>query len=340
MRASVPLVADLDDHHKCMLRFRAGASPAAVSARREQLARPRTNPHLKPRTSFRAWEQSWLERNERAAPSSERLHRLDRTCSNDTYQLAQHLAATQHLAYNTFQRSNPPLHARSPPPRPQAAPPSVSSAPPMMVTATRTHDMATADLGAGLRYKAAGGGRESMNGSASASASGGAGGARHGSASTCTCCGCVETTNHAQRWTIGPSGDSSGAIGGCGASGSGASGGGASDGGRTGARCGRGERRARPGSAASRAGGPCSRPGSASQRPGSAGGAPPGAARSPSSTAGQGAKPARDGRGRGPVPGRGRGRAGLSVPHSSEEAVVDGARTPPPRAPHSTESTQ
>eukprot|EP00964_Phaeocystis_antarctica_P142495 scaffold107770_cov36-Phaeocystis_antarctica.AAC.2 len=63
------LSSDLEDYQRCMLRFRAGASPAAVSAKRRQLATSRTEPLLR-RSGYkvldRAWECAWLERSDRS----------------------------------------------------------------------------------------------------------------------------------------------------------------------------------------------------------------------------------------------------------------------------------
>ena len=123
------LSSDLDDYQRCMLRFRAGASPAAVSAKRRQLATSRTEPLLRrsglppggSKVLDRAWERAWLERSDRAPLPSDRSRQLDRAASKiihqqHVYQLPQHLAATQHLAYHTFQRSSRPRRTPLAPP--------------------------------------------------------------------------------------------------------------------------------------------------------------------------------------------------------------------------------
>ena len=113
------LSSDLDDYQRCMLRVRAGASSAAVSKGR--LATSQTAPLLRrsgvPQGGYkvldRAWERAWLESRDRAP--------LPYEYQQPVYQLAQHLDATQHLAYHTFQRQRQPRSARSPPPPPAHA---------------------------------------------------------------------------------------------------------------------------------------------------------------------------------------------------------------------------
>ena len=129
------LSSDLDDYQRCMLRVRAGASSAAVSAKR-RLATSQTAPLLRrsgvPPGGYkvldRAWERAWLESRDRAPLPSERSRQLDKAASKliyeyqqPVYQLAQHLDATHHLAYHTFQRPRQPRSARSPPPPPAHA---------------------------------------------------------------------------------------------------------------------------------------------------------------------------------------------------------------------------